>query len=75
MILFDLPQSSEVELVVYDILGKKVQTVVSETREAGSHQVIWDGKDSYGNDVSSGIYFYKLTAGDYSDLKRMTLIR
>ncbi len=75
MIKFEIPRTSEVELVVYDILGQKVQTVVSETMEAGTHEAIWNGADDNGNEVASGMYFYKLTAGDHTQLKRMTLIR
>jgi hypothetical protein len=60
---------------IYNILGQKVRTLVDEPKRAGSHQAIWDGKDDQGKDVASGIYFYRLTAGDHQETKKMTLIR
>jgi serine protease AprX len=74
-IKFDIPRRGDVELVVYDILGKKVKTLVSGILEAGSHQVIWDGTDESGDEAASGIYLYKISSDDYSEIKRMTLIR
>ncbi|MCK4428289.1 MAG: T9SS type A sorting domain-containing protein, partial [candidate division Zixibacteria bacterium] len=62
-------------LKIYNILGQKVRALVDEPKEAGTYQVIWDGKDDRGKDVASGIYFYQLTAGDYKETKKMTLIR
>ncbi|MCK4428374.1 MAG: T9SS type A sorting domain-containing protein, partial [candidate division Zixibacteria bacterium] len=62
-------------LQIYNILGQKVRTLVDEPKEAGTYELIWDGKDDLGKDVASGIYFYQLTAGDYKYTKKMTLIR
>jgi hypothetical protein len=62
-------------LKIYNILGQKVRTLVDEPKRAGSHEVIWDGKDDKGKDVASGLYFYQLTAGDYKETKEMILIR
>ena len=64
-----------VTLKIYNILGQKVRTLVDEPKRAGSHEVIWDGRDDQGKDVASGIYFYQLTAGDYKKTKKMVLIR
>jgi hypothetical protein len=64
-----------VTLKIYNILGQKVRTLVDEPKRAGTYEVIWDGKDDKGKDVASGIYFYQLTAGDYKETKKMTLIR
>jgi hypothetical protein len=66
---------THVTLKIYNILGQKVRTLMDGPRGAGSHRVIWDGKDDGGRDVASGIYFYQLTAGDYKETKKMTLIR
>jgi len=62
-------------LRVYDILGRKVITLVDEPKEAGSHDVIWDGKDEKAREVSSGIYFYVLEVGDHRESKKMTLLK
>jgi hypothetical protein len=62
-------------LKIYDILGRKVRTLVDEPKKTGSHQVIWEGKDEEAKDVASGIYFYVLEAADYRETKKMTLIK
>lgn len=62
-------------LKIYNVLGRKVRTLVDEPQKAGSYQVSWDGKDDRGNDVSSGIYFYTFTAGDYSNTRKMTFLK
>ena len=66
---------AHVTLKIYNILGQRVRTLVDEPKAAGSYKVFWDGKDDKGKDVSSGVYFCQLTAGDYEQTKKMTLIR
>ena len=72
---FDLPRASHVTIEVFNILGQKVKTLVDERRAVGSHVVDWDGKDERGADISSGIYFYKMVADDFSDIKKMVLLK
>jgi flagellar hook assembly protein FlgD len=62
-------------LKIYNLLGKKLRTLVDEPRQVGIHRVIWDGKDEQSRDVSSGIYFYVLEAGDFRESKKMTLLK
>ena len=62
-------------LVIYNILGQKVRTLLDEERLPGSYQVIWDGKNDTGKEVTSGIYFYQLKTGDYTDCRKMVLLR
>jgi len=62
-------------LKIYNILGQKVRTLMDELQKAGSYSVVWDGKDDKGNDMSSGIYFYTFTAGDYSSTRKMTFLK
>ena len=64
-----------VTLKVYNLLGQEVRTLVDEIPEAGYYTVTWDGKDSAGNDVSSGIYFYRLQAVDFAQTRRMMLLK
>ncbi|MGH1363148.1 MAG: choice-of-anchor D domain-containing protein [Calditrichia bacterium] len=59
-ITFDLPQRSNVELIVYDLLGREVQTLKSESLPAGHHQATWNGRDNSGKPQSSGVYVYQL---------------
>jgi hypothetical protein len=72
---FDLPRACHVRIEVFNILGQKVKTLVDERRAVGSHVVDWDGKDARGVDVSSGIYFYRMVADDFSDIKKMVLLK
>jgi len=69
-ILFEIPKAEKVSIVVTDLLGREVTELSNEYRNAGSHQVVFDGTN-----VSSGVYFYKITAGEYIDSKKMVLIK
>lgn len=66
---------SIVNLSVYNILGQRVATLVDREMDAGWQEVQWNGTDSDGNDVASGVYFYKMAAGDYVDTKKMLLMK
>lgn len=70
VINYQLPNDSHVKLEVYNTLGQKVVTLVSEKQQAGYKSVIWDGAD-----LSSGFYLYKLTTGDFAKRKIMTLVK
>jgi len=71
VIRFGIPQSGEVRLEVFDLLGRRVATLIdNETKNAGYHQVSFDASN-----LASGIYFYRIVAGKYVDSKRMTLIK
>ncbi|MFQ6093940.1 MAG: choice-of-anchor D domain-containing protein [bacterium] len=67
--------SHNVTLKIYSILGQEIRTLVDEVKEAGYYSATWDGRDYQGEDVSSGVYFYRLRAGDFVETKRMVLIR
>ncbi len=69
------PVASDVSLVVYDILGREVAVLVNEQKPAGSYSVQWDGTDGHGRQVSSGVYLYRLSAGSFTQTKRMVLTR
>jgi hypothetical protein len=71
-ISYNLVASGKVSLVVYDLLGRKVATLVNEFQNAGIHYVTFDAVHS---SISSGMYFYKLTAGSFSSTKKMMLIK
>jgi|GEM_PF-6870131 len=72
---FTVPEGAFVSLEVFDAIGRRIATLVSEHLSAGYKRVVWDGKDHLGRRVSSGIYFYKLSAGDFSDTKKMLLVK
>ncbi|MCK4695532.1 MAG: T9SS type A sorting domain-containing protein, partial [Candidatus Cloacimonetes bacterium] len=60
---------------IYNIKGQKIKTLLNDKMDAGFHKVIWDGRDSNGKRVSSGIYFYKLKTGKFTSIKKMILLR
>jgi len=72
---FSLPSASEVRLEVYNIAGQKVTTLVNSPMDAGEHQIQWDGKVDGGESVATGIYFYRLQAGDFVETKKMLLLK
>jgi len=74
-IRFHLERRESVKLTVYNMLGRRVATLIDETLSAGSHEVVWTGTDDNRNVVSSGVYFYRLTAGELTDRKKMVLLR
>jgi hypothetical protein len=69
-ISYSLPKSSLVNLTVYDILGQKVASLVSERQEAGSYSIDFDASS-----LSSGVYYYKIETGDFTSIKKMTLLK
>ncbi len=70
MISYQLPRTGFVELKVYDVLGRVVATLVNKQQAAGDHEISFDGSR-----YSSGVYFYRLTAGDYSAVRKMIMIK
>jgi hypothetical protein len=72
---FIVNSPSHITLSIYNILGQRVKTLVNEDKLPGEYKVVWDGKDENGEPVSSGIYFYKLVAGDFCATKKMILIK
>ncbi len=70
-----LKENAWVTLIIYNLLGQEVRRLVEEYRNAGFNSVIWDGANSYGNQVSTGIYFCKLTANEFTGQKKMVIIR
>jgi hypothetical protein len=70
-----LPAESKVSFVIYNIAGQKVKTLVDDQMNAGTHTITWDGTNQSGNVVSSGIYFYKVVAGDIVTTKKMILMK
>jgi flagellar hook capping protein FlgD/LVIVD repeat-containing protein len=74
-IKYNLPKISQVKIQIFNILGQTVRTLVNNKQIKGSYDVIWDGSDSQGKQVASGIYFYSLQTEDFVKTKKMLLIR
>ncbi|HKW13104.1 MAG TPA: FlgD immunoglobulin-like domain containing protein [Candidatus Krumholzibacteria bacterium] len=74
-ISYTLPAGNHVSLSIYDASGRLVRTLVDEVKPSGSHQVTWNGMDNTHAPVSSGVYFYRLQAGAFSETKKMVLLK
>jgi predicted outer membrane repeat protein len=72
---YNLPQKSHVTIVIYDMLGRRVRSIVSRVEEAGYKSVTWDAKDDLGKPVSSGVYLYQIRVGDLTKTCRMVLLK
>jgi parallel beta-helix repeat protein len=70
VIRYSLPSASDVTISIYDILGRRVETLVQGEQPAGYHRIVWDASD-----LSSGIYFYRIKTGNYSRTNKMILLR
>lgn len=75
-ISYYLPEMSKVNITIFNALGREVTTLVNTTQLQGNHRITWNGKDIYGNNVPSGLYFYRLTAGEnFSETKKMMMVK
>ena len=72
---FTVPSLSDVNISVYDINGRLVNTLINNTLSAGEYNVMWNGDDMSGNKVSAGIYMYNLTSGETSITNKMILVK
>ncbi|MBN2411626.1 T9SS type A sorting domain-containing protein [candidate division KSB1 bacterium] len=72
---FSLKTREQVKLSIYDILGHQIKTLVNQTLTPGFHSVTWDGRNESGGTVASGVYFYRIEAGEFIDVKKLTFIQ
>ena len=75
VIRYDLPRAADVALRVFDVRGRLVRTLVDEHQLAGTRTARWDGRDDRGRGVASGVYVYRLEAGDFVQQRKMTLLK
>jgi len=72
---FSLPEWSNVQLAVYNVLGQKIKTLFNAKVPAGRYKVTWDGTNDFGRQVASGVYLYKLKTNKVQKVKKMILLR
>ncbi len=72
---FDVPTNSHVTLTIFNVLGQKVKTLVDKDMAANKYNVDWDGRSDTGVRAASGIYFYRMQAGDFAQTKKMMMIK
>jgi len=69
------PGATSVQLVVYDVVGRRIRTLVDGVEPPGARAVTWEGRDDAGRFVASGVYFYRLRAGSTTLTRRMVLLK
>ncbi len=74
-IRYELPRQSQVVLVVFNLVGQKVKTLVNGKIAAGRYTAQWNGRDEAGKSLASGVYIYRLEAGDFVQARRMLLVK
>jgi hypothetical protein len=75
IISYQVPKEAHVTIEVFNLLGQKLKTLVNEEKSPGSYQTIWNGKDENGRSVGSGIFVYRMQAGDFSAIRKMVLVQ
>ena len=72
---YDLPEDALVNITIYDMMGRQISTLVSSLQSTGYKSIQWNGTNDAGQPVSAGVYLYKIQAGDYSQTKKMVLLK
>ena len=72
---YDLAGHSNVNIIIYDMLGREVKTLINQTQDAGFKSIQWDGTNDYGKQVSAGVYLYRIQAGEYMQTKKMVFLK
>lgn len=74
-ILYELPQMSQVEAAIFNLLGERIRTLVNQRQTAGQHRLQWDGRNEFGMPMPSGVYLYRLRAGEFVQTRKMVLMQ
>ena len=69
------PEESKVSLLVFDLLGREVKTLINGNLKPGFHKVIWNGTDHFEKQVATGMYFTVMQSGDFRDVRKMVLLK
>jgi hypothetical protein len=72
---YSVPSHAQVTIEIFNVLGRKVRTLVNETKQAGSYRAEWNGTDNAGRPVSTGVYLYRYKAGKVTQTKKMLLLK
>ncbi|MBI3125390.1 MAG: T9SS type A sorting domain-containing protein [Ignavibacteriales bacterium] len=75
VISYTLPKQSRVQIKIYDAIGNEIRSLIDEEKSAGKYNILWDSRNNYGTRVSSGVYFYKITADGFAQTKKMVLMK
>jgi hypothetical protein len=72
---YDLPEQANVNIIIYDMLGRQVRTLLNQTQDSGFKSVIWNATNDFGKPVSAGVYLYQIQAGEFVQTKKMVLLK
>ena len=72
---YQLPMAAQVRLEIYDLMGQRVKTLVQDVEPAGYHRMMWDSLDDAGRPVAAGVYFYRLQAGEFTQARKLLLLK
>lgn len=72
---YHIPQTAQVQLAIFDAMGKRVRNLVEAQQQPGRHRIAWDARNEAGAPVASGVYFYRMRAGEFVDQKKMILLQ
>ena len=74
-IRYDLPKEEYVNIVIFDVIGRNIRSLVNQKKNAGYHSIQWDAKNDLGEPVSAGMYIYIIHAGEHRSVKKMVLLK
>ena len=72
---YDLPEDGLVNITIYDMMGREVKTLVNGSQTAGSRIIQWNATNNEGQPVSAGVYLYRIEAGEFTQTKKMILLK
>ena len=72
---YDLPERSHVIIMVYDIVGREIRTLVNDQQNPGFNSIVWNGKDSFGRTVGTGMYYYRISSEKFIKTRKMILLK
>jgi len=75
LIKYDLPKQANVNIIIYDMLGRQVRILINQIQDAGFKSMTWDANDDHGRPVSAGIYLYQINVGEFVQTRKMVLLK
>ena len=72
---YDLPENAQVTLSIYDILGEQIKTLLNQFQDVGNKRAVWNGTDNLDRPVSAGVYLYRTEAGEFTQRRKILLLK
>ncbi len=72
---YELPEQTDVQMIIYDISGRKIKQWSCQNQQPGTYEIIWNSTDQNGNAVPSGVYIYRMVAGEFMESRKMVLMK